>query len=130
MIGIVRLIIVIFLTLLGLSILWDVIRLCVQKATGKHKNSEEAATFDGRTADTGDMPVRKASGYAGTTVSQQLHDTVIARDNFTCQVCGNDMFKTPELSLDVEFITPPAEGGKAVPNNLRTVCSGCTGGNR
>lgn len=44
---------------------------------------------------------------------------VLARDRFTCQMCGG------RSDLEVDHIIPVARGGSWEPSNLQTLCSDC-----
>lgn len=65
---------------------------------------------------------RKSSGIAGRA-------RIYIRDRYTCQYCG-DKKNANELTLD--HITPRAQNGTSVPDNLVTACVRCNNrkGNR
>lgn len=50
---------------------------------------------------------------------------ILERDNFTCQYCGR---KAPEVTLEVDHITPTSKGGKNIATNLITACMSCNRG--
>lgn len=60
-----------------------------------------------------------------TLMTPELRDAIIRRDNWTCQKCGNSVFKEPNLLLEVDHIIPVSKGGKTEPNNLQTLCWRC-----
>ena len=55
----------------------------------------------------------------------ELREAILRRDNWTCQCCGNSVFKEPNLALEVDHIIPVSKGGKTEPNNLQTLCWRC-----
>lgn len=50
---------------------------------------------------------------------------VFKRDGFACRYCGA---KPPEVSLEIDHITPVARGGTNDPGNLATACMRCNVG--
>lgn len=58
-------------------------------------------------------------------ISKKLRFEVFKRDSFTCQYCGR---KAPDVVLEVDHITPIAEGGKNTMLNLITSCQECNRG--
>ena len=58
-------------------------------------------------------------------MTPELSEAIIRRDNWTCQKCGNSVFKEPNLLLEVDHIIPVSKGGKTEPNNLQTLCWKC-----
>jgi len=54
-----------------------------------------------------------------------IREAVLARDNFTCCICGNSQYSEPNLLLEVDHIVPISKGGKTEPNNLQTLCWKC-----
>lgn len=58
-------------------------------------------------------------------MTNELRESILRRDNWTCQICGNSIFKEPNLLLEVDHIIPIARGGKTEPNNLQTLCWRC-----
>lgn len=63
--------------------------------------------------------------YQRIKMTKQMRDSVLARDNWTCQRCGNSRYKEPNLLLEVDHIIPVSRGGKTEPNNLQTLCWKC-----
>ena len=59
------------------------------------------------------------------TISKSLRFEVFKRDRFTCQYCGKS---APEVVLEVDHITPVAEGGTNDLINLITSCRDCNRG--
>ena len=51
-------------------------------------------------------------------VNSHLANKIRARDNHTCQQCG-------QPGHEVDHITPRAFGGTDNPNNLQTLCTTC-----
>lgn len=58
-------------------------------------------------------------------VSKSIRFEVFKRDSFTCQYCGQ---KSPDVVLEVDHITPVAEGGDNDILNLVTACKACNAG--
>ena len=65
------------------------------------------------------------SGYQRAKLTPQIRDSILARDNWTCRICGNSVYKEPNLLLEVDHIVPLSKGGKTEPNNLQTLCWRC-----
>lgn len=60
-------------------------------------------------------------------ISKKIRFEVFKRDKFTCQYCGR---KAPDVVLNVDHITPVAEGGTNDILNLVTACFACNNGKR
>ena len=58
-------------------------------------------------------------------MTPDLRQLILKRDNWTCQQCGNSIYKEPNLLLEVDHIIPISKGGKTVPSNLQTLCWKC-----
>ena len=58
-------------------------------------------------------------------ISKRTRFEVFKRDKFTCQYCGKH---PPEVILEVDHITPVAEGGTNEEANLITSCRDCNRG--
>jgi len=56
-----------------------------------------------------------------------LRFSVLKRDNFTCQYCGQS---APDVRLEVDHVIPVAEGGQDIEQNLTTSCYACNRGKR
>lgn len=67
----------------------------------------------------------KASGYQRVKLTKQIRESILARDNWTCQRCCNSVYNEPNLLLEVDHIIPISKGGKTEPNNLQTLCWRC-----
>lgn len=59
------------------------------------------------------------------SLSKKTRFEVFKRDSFTCQYCGA---KAPDVILEVDHITPVAEGGDNDLTNLVTSCFDCNRG--
>lgn len=59
------------------------------------------------------------------SLSKKTRFEVFKRDSFTCQYCGA---KAPDVILEVDHITPVAEGGDDDLTNLVTSCFDCNRG--
>ena len=59
------------------------------------------------------------------SLSPKLRFEVFKRDDFTCRYCGR---KSPEVVLEVDHVTPVAEGGSDDEMNLVTSCWECNRG--
>lgn len=59
------------------------------------------------------------------SLGPKLRYQILKRDNFTCVLCGK---RAPEVDLEVDHIIPKVQGGKDLPDNLRSTCSACNHG--
>lgn len=60
-----------------------------------------------------------------SNMTSDLREAIKKRDNYTCCICGNSIYKEPNLLLEVDHIIPVSKGGKTVANNLQTLCWRC-----
>ena len=58
-------------------------------------------------------------------IRKSIRFEVFKRDSFTCQYCGQ---KSPDVVLEVDHITPVADGGDNDILNLVTACKACNAG--
>lgn len=58
-------------------------------------------------------------------MTEAMRLSIIKRDNYTCAICGNSIYKEPNLLMEVDHIIPISLGGKTEPNNLQTLCWRC-----
>ena len=58
-------------------------------------------------------------------MTNELRESIKKRDNYTCCMCGNSIFKEPNLLLEVDHIIPVSKGGKTEASNLQTLCWRC-----
>lgn len=68
------------------------------------------------------------SGYSKmqrSAMTNDLREAIKKRDNYTCCICGNSVFKEPNLLLEVDHIIPISKGGKTEASNLQTLCWRC-----
>ena len=56
-------------------------------------------------------------------MTPKLREQIKERDNYTCQMCGKEMFD--EVGLHIDHIIPVSKGGKTVPSNLQVLCDKC-----
>lgn len=68
--------------------------------------------------DTGSVPARQP-------LSKRTRFEVFKRDGFVCQYCGQH---PPDVMLEVDHISPVAEGGTNDEENLVTACFNCNRG--
>lgn len=54
---------------------------------------------------------------------RDVHPSILARDNYTCQECGDQ--HGSEQGLCVHHIIPRSRGGSDDPGNLVTLCETC-----
>lgn len=71
------------------------------------------------------MKSQKGKKLERRKMTLELREAILRRDNWTCQCCGNSVFKEPNLALEVDHIIPVSKGGKTEPNNLQTLCWKC-----
>lgn len=58
-------------------------------------------------------------------MTASLKKRILERDNYTCQQCGNSVYKEPNLLLEIDHIIPVSKGGTSEPQNLQTLCWRC-----
>jgi len=71
---------------------------------------------------------RTRAGHSRTqrsAMTNDLREAIKKRDNYTCCICGNSVFKEPNLLLEVDHIVPVSKGGKTEASNLQTLCWRC-----
>lgn len=60
-----------------------------------------------------------------TLMTNKLRMSIKQRDNFTCCLCGNSIYKEPNLLLEIDHIIPVSKGGYTEERNLQTLCWKC-----
>lgn len=60
-----------------------------------------------------------------SAMTNSLREAIKQRDNYTCCICGNSVYKEPNLLLEVDHIIPISKGGKTEASNLQTLCWRC-----
>lgn len=60
-----------------------------------------------------------------TLMTSKLREKIKKRDNYTCQICGNSVFKEKNLLLEIDHIKPLSKGGITSEENLQTLCWKC-----
>lgn len=58
-------------------------------------------------------------------MTSKLRQTIKERDRFTCNKCGNSIYKESNLLLEIDHIVPISKGGKTVESNLQVLCWRC-----
>ena len=58
-------------------------------------------------------------------MTNKLREAIKKRDNYTCCFCGNSVYLEPNLLLEIDHITPVAQGGPTEESNLQTLCWKC-----
>ena len=58
-------------------------------------------------------------------MTNDLREAIKKRDNYTCCLCGNSIFKEPNLLFEVDHIIPVSKGGRTEAGNLQTLCWRC-----
>lgn len=58
----------------------------------------------------------------------RLRFKVLKRDNFKCRKCGRSPANYPNITLEVDHITPWSKEGETVEENLQTLCNECNQG--
>lgn len=68
--------------------------------------------------------------YKGRSFRGELRNLILERDNYTCQIClkSDHQLALEGRHLEVDHITPFAEGGKTTYDNGRVVCDECNKG--
>ncbi len=54
-----------------------------------------------------------------------LRQKILARDNYTCKLCGISVRQEPNLLLEIDHIIPISKGGLTTESNLQTLCWKC-----
>ena len=54
-----------------------------------------------------------------------LREYIKKRDHYTCQICGDNIYKHPDIILEIDHIIPVSKGGETVEYNLQTLCRTC-----
>ncbi len=60
-----------------------------------------------------------------SAMTNDLREAIKQRDHYTCCICGNSVYKEPNLLLEVDHIIPVSKGGKTEADNLQTLCWRC-----
>ena len=68
---------------------------------------------------------RKSVAGQRALMTSRLRKEILARDNYTCQKCGNSTRKEPNLLLEIDHIIPLSKGGLTKEDNLQTLCWRC-----
>lgn len=68
---------------------------------------------------------RKSIAGQRALMTQKLRNIIKMRDNYTCQCCGNSIYKEPNLLLEIDHIIPISKGGVTSEENLQTLCWKC-----
>lgn len=58
-------------------------------------------------------------------MTKKLRDSIKTRDNYTCCLCGNSIYKEPNLLLEIDHIKPVSKGRMTEESNLQTLCWKC-----
>ena len=58
-------------------------------------------------------------------MTDKLRDFIKKRDNYTCQICGDSIYKNPHIEFHIDHIIPVSKGGITEENNLQTLCAAC-----
>jgi hypothetical protein len=67
----------------------------------------------------------KTKRRTNRNISDRLRFSILLRDGFRCQSCGESPIKNPGIELHVDHIIPWSEGGETIPENLQTKCKKC-----
>ncbi|MBL8706268.1 MAG: HNH endonuclease [Rhodospirillales bacterium] len=70
-------------------------------------------------------PVPREERHA---VPVALRHAILTRDRFRCVLCGASPATDPRVTLQLDHIQPFSQGGRTVPENLRTLCADCNVG--
>lgn len=58
-------------------------------------------------------------------MTDKLRDFIKKRDNYTCQICGDSIYKNPHIEFHIDHIIPVSKGGITEEENLQTLCASC-----
>ena len=67
----------------------------------------------------------KSVAHQRALMTRALRNSILARDNPTCQQCGVSLKDEPHLLLEVDHIVPVSKGGLTATDNLQTLCWRC-----
>ena len=70
--------------------------------------------------------IRDMKGSVQQKVKPKLRVEILARDNYTCQMCGIN--RKDGAILEIDHIHPVSRGGTNDPKNLQVLCRECNGG--
>lgn len=68
---------------------------------------------------------QKSAAGQRALMTSSLRKKILARDNHTCQKCGNSIHNEPNLLLEVDHIRPVSKGGMTTEDNLQVLCWRC-----
>lgn len=68
---------------------------------------------------------RKSAKYQRQLMTKVLREGILARDNYTCKICGVSRHDERHLLLEVDHIVPISKGGITIEDNLQTLCWKC-----
>lgn len=100
-------------------------------SAGKRSRSESMILFNCRKLQDVEAKLEALAQKANHAKRQRskmtpaLKKTILERDNYTCQNCGNSIYKEPNLLLEIDHIVPVSKGGETEPDNLQTLCWRC-----
>jgi 5-methylcytosine-specific restriction endonuclease McrA len=66
----------------------------------------------------------------GTWIRPESRQAIYKRDNFKCQVCGEDLSEADPENITLDHIVQRKDGGGNDASNLRTCCRPCNCGKR
>lgn len=68
---------------------------------------------------------RKSIAGQRALMTSKLRENIKERDNYTCCMCQNSIYKEPNLLLEIDHIYPLSKGGMTEVDNLQTLCWKC-----
>lgn len=68
---------------------------------------------------------KKKASYQRSLMTPAYRKKILQRDDYTCRICGNSIYKEPNLLLEIDHIVPVSKGGKTEDSNLQTLCWKC-----
>jgi hypothetical protein len=92
-------------------------------------NSNQVAVLRGLLLDYDEtVGVEVSKDEERSKINQKVRFQIMARDKFTCCLCGSKPSPTSDVILQVDHVIPVSKGGKSEASNLMTLCKDCNSG--
>lgn len=98
----------------------------IEYASNENQNTKPETQSETRMLDSASIPV--ISIEEKRNIPMKLRYRALTRDNYRCILCGRSPATHVGISLHIDHIVPFSKNGKAVLENLRTLCNECNWG--